>query len=216
MRHEVVAACREPEHARELEALTRDSGNGRIVRLDVSDPASVRQAAEVIESHTGRVDLLINCAATGATAGFDAAATGGPLSAVRAEAMLEVFRVNTVGPALVTQALSPLLGRARESRIVNITSDLGSLTRDVRPGSYAYAMSKAALNMLARKLAAELGSQDTVVIALHPGAVRTDMGGPRATLSPADSVRGMLAVIARVQQADTGRGFTYAGETLPW
>jgi NAD(P)-dependent dehydrogenase (short-subunit alcohol dehydrogenase family) len=152
MRLEVVAACREPEHARELEALTRDSGNGRIVRLDVSDPASVRQAAEVIESHTGRVDLLTNCAATGATAGFDAAATGGPLSAVRAEAMLEVFRVNTVGPALVTQALSPLLGRARESRIVNITSDLGSLTRDVRPGSYAYAMSKAALNMLARKL----------------------------------------------------------------
>lgn len=69
--------------------------------------------------------------------------------------------------------------------------------------------------MLTRKLAAELGSQDTVVIALLE-AVRTDMGGPRATLSPADSVRGMLAVIARVQQADTGRGFTYAGETLPW
>lgn len=197
----VHAGCRRPGQASELAELIAASGRGSVLALDVADPASIRAAASTLDGNAAAVHLLINNAGIGVPAGVDPAAAEGPLAALRADAITEVLRVNSIGPALVTQALAPMLHRATpDAQVVNVTSDLGSVTGPVTAGSYAYAMSKAALNMLTRKLAVELQPHVTV-IALHPGSVRTRLGGPAAELAPADAARGMLDVLDRI----TGR-----------
>ncbi len=181
----VHATCRRPDRATELNELIAATGSGSVLALDVADPDSIHDVAATLDRSAPAVDLLINNAGIGAPAGADPSAAEGPLAALRAEAMMEVMRVNSLGPALVTQALASLLGRARPgARVVNVTSDLGSLTGPVPPGGYTYAMSKAALNMLTRKLALELRPRHVTVIALHPGSARTQLGGATAALAP--------------------------------
>ena len=119
---------------------------------------------------------------------------------------------------LVTQALMPLLEtRGTQPKVICITSGLGSITRaDGLTYGLSYGMSKAALNMGVKKLASELRRRGVALITLHPGWVQTDMGGANATLRPAESIRGMLAVIDQLTTADNGRYLTYEGKELPW
>ncbi|GLY85622.1 SDR family oxidoreductase [Actinoallomurus iriomotensis] len=213
----VHATCRHPDQAADLKKLIAATGRGSVLALDVADATSVRAAAAILDRSATAVDLLINNAGIGAPAGLHPSTAEGPLAALRADAIAEVIRVNSIGPAIVTQAVAPMLSRARpRARVVNVTSDLGSLTTPVMAGGYAYAMSKAALNMLTRKLAVELRPQHATVIALHPGSVRTRLGGSSAQLSPADAAHGMLNVLDRITMDDTGRAFTYDGRLLPW
>ncbi len=213
----VHATCRRPDRATELNELIAASGRGSVLALDVADPDSVHGVAAILDRSVPAVDLLINNAGIGVPAGADPSAAEGPLAALQADAMTEVLRVNSLGPALVTQALASMLSRAKPGAlVVNVTSDLGSLTGPVSPGSYAYAMSKAALNMLTRKRAVELRPRDVTVIALHPGSVRTRLGGPSAELPPTKAARGMLDVIDHISAEDTGHAFTYRGHPLPW
>ncbi|PZS36667.1 MAG: hypothetical protein DLM59_00725 [Pseudonocardiales bacterium] len=212
----VHAGCRRPGQAGELTELIAASGRGSVLALDVADPASIRAAAATLAGNAAAVHLLINNAGIGRPAGVDPAAAEGPLAALHGDAMTEVLRVNSIGPALVTQALAPMLHRATpDAQVLNVTSDLGSVTRPVTAGSYAYAMSKAALNMLTRKLAVELRPHVTV-IAMHPGSVRTRLGGPSADLAPADAARGMLDVLDRITTTDAGHALTHTGQHLPW
>jgi NAD(P)-dependent dehydrogenase (short-subunit alcohol dehydrogenase family) len=214
---EVVATSRHPDRADELAALARES-DGRVttVALEVSDPASVAAAARAVGDRFDRLDLLINNAGIMASPHHPQRATAGPLAEVEPEAVLEILRVNSVGPVLVTQALAGLLAAARDAVVVNLTSGLGSISGTASPVSYGYAMSKAALNMLSRYLALDLRRQGTVVVAMSPGWVSTDMGGPAAPLDPPESVKGMLAVVAGLTPADSGRYLDHTGEDLPF
>lgn len=214
---EVVATARDPQRATDLQDVAGGSG-GRVtvVALDAADPASVAEAAGHITSRWGAVDLLVNNAGVMRAAGRPDGASAGPLTQLEAEAILDVLRVNAVGPALVTQAVRPLLAAAGRSVVVNLSSRLGSIAEVRSAGDYAYSMSKAALNMLTRHLAVELRSQGATVIAVSPGWVHTDMGGSAAPLEPPESIKGILSVVDGLGAADSGRFFDHTGAELPW
>jgi NAD(P)-dependent dehydrogenase (short-subunit alcohol dehydrogenase family) len=214
---EVVATVRQPKKADELEKLVATSdGRGTIVRLDVGDPDSVAAAALQIGERFDALDLLVNNAGIWSAPGQPERASAGALADLRPEPVLEVLRINAVGPILVTQALAPLLAAAGAAKVVNLSSGLGSIERATSRGNVAYGMSKAALNMLTRHLAAELRRQGTIVVAMSPGWVSTDMGGPGAPLGPPESVQGILNVVDALTPAQSGCFLDHTGATVPW
>jgi NAD(P)-dependent dehydrogenase (short-subunit alcohol dehydrogenase family) len=214
---EVVAGARQPKTADALNKLASASG-GRVtvVRLDVGDPHDIAAAALHIGERFDAVDLLVNNAGIWTAPDRPDRASSGPLADLRSDAVLEVLRINAVAPILVTQALAPRLAAAGRSAVVNVSSWLGSIREATNRGNLAYAMSKAALNMLTGRLAAELAGQGTIVVSMSPGWVATDMGGPSAPLRPPESVTGMLNVVDRLTPAQSGSFLDHAGAVLPW
>lgn len=213
----VVATARRPVQALELQALATEAGErAAVVALDVSDPESVTACGVQVAARFGSLDLLINNAGVWSAAGSAGdPRSAGPLAALRADALETVLRVNAVGPLLVTQACAPLLSAAETGVVVNVSSGLGSLTRSPQ-SNYGYALSKAALNMVTRRLAEELSDDGVIVASLDPGWVRTDLGGPSARVAPADSVAALLSVIAGLDAGSSGQFFNRHGEAVPW
>ncbi|MBG0803183.1 SDR family NAD(P)-dependent oxidoreductase [Methylocystis sp. H4A] len=129
---------------------------------------------------------------------------------------LDLLSVNTLGPLRVVQAFLPLVKRSSaHPRIVLMTSRLGSMSLGGTV-NVAYRVSKAGLNKIAQCLADDLKAEGVVVVALSPGRVRTDMGGPDATLDVRDSVAGIIRTVESLTLADTRRYLDYRGEGLPW
>ena len=203
----VTACCREPDAAKALQELAGSTGDRlKPQALDVADADSI---AALPRQLTGPVDVLINNA--GVAAGEEKFGT------FDAATMARVLQVNSIAPMLLTQAVTPLLEKGTRPKVVCITSILGSITQaDGLNFGLSYGMSKAALNMGVKKVASELRRRGVAIIALHPGWVQTDMGGANATLQPAESIRGMLAVIDKLTTEDNGRYLTYEGKELPW
>lgn len=197
----VIGTARRPESADELKAL-----GVRVEQLDVTDPESVAALAAQLEGVP--LDVLLNNAGIfpnrGSFEGED------PAEALR------VFDVNTIGPLRVTQALLPNLRGGDRKLVMNMSSGLGSITNNGRGSSAAYRSSKSALNMLTKTMAMDLNSEGFIFVAMSPGWVRTDMGGESAQLSPEESVRGMLGVLAPLTPADSGKYMSHDGDELPW
>ncbi|WP_407564736.1 SDR family oxidoreductase [Streptomyces sp. 184] len=156
------------------------------LRIDVTDPESVAEAAVRIERAHGRLDVLVNNA--GIAGGFT-----GPPSVATAADMREVYETNVFGVVTVTNAMLPLLRRSPAGRVVNQSSHLGSLTLNADPGSpmarvnlIAYQSSKTALNALTVAYAKELRGTSVKVNAAHPGIVATDINGHRGQRTPAE------------------------------
>ena len=125
------------------------------------------------------------------------------------------FAVNTLGPMRVTQALLPNLEAGQHKTVIQISSVMGSIERN-RGGYYGYRASKAALNMMNKSLALELAGDGFTCVVLHPGWVKTDMGGAGADIEVDVSVKGLLDVIAGIGPEDNGRFYDYQGEEIPW
>ena len=195
----VVAAVRRPEKARALAAL-----GARVEQLDVADRESIKGLARRLEGVP--LDVLINNAAIGDD--------GPPFERLSVAELEMTLRVNATGPAAVTQALLPNLRAGSRRAVVNLSSGLGSISTNETGGWIAYRVSKAALNQLTRAIAAELRRERFVCVAISPGWVRTDMGGPGAELSPEESVAAMLKVIDRLGPKDSGRA-SASGHDLP-
>jgi len=198
---DVVATCRRPEGATELQALmAQHAGRGEVLPLDVRDDASVAAAAQRVD----RLDWLINNAGVNPRQGFDA---------ITAATMLEAFDTNAVGALRLILALRDRLSDG--GRIVNVSSQLGSLTRQSPGfGTLGYNASKAAMNMLTRQASFALPKQ--IVLAIHPGWVQTDMGGPHAAVDVVTAARGVITVTEQARTDDSGGFFTYVGEPHPW
>jgi NAD(P)-dependent dehydrogenase (short-subunit alcohol dehydrogenase family) len=174
--------------------------------LDVTSAEDVaRVAREVTERH-GRLDVLVNNAAIL----YDTwqRAVTADLDVVR-----EANETNLYGPWRLTQALLPLLRASRHGRVVNVSSEAGSLA-SMGGGTPAYTVSKVALNALTRMLAAELGGDGILVNAVCPGWVATDMGGPGGR-SVADGAAGIVWAATLPDSGPTG-GFFRDGEPVPW
>ena len=183
------------------------------------DPGSEQSIVRARQSLEGRVDalhLLINNAGIYSkwSANWNADAT--LFDTVTGDELLDVYRINTVGPMLVTQHFLNLLRHSRRGRILNLTSLLGSVSVRTSPGDYAYAGSKAALNIMTRALAAELLPDGIIAIVITPGWVRTEMGGRAAPLTVRESAEGILEVAGRLTPRDAGRFVDYQGEEQPW
>lgn len=127
----------------------------------------------------------------------------------------EVLRVNLLGPAAIVQTLIDNVAAGRRKVIALMSSRLGSIAESSGM-TLPYATSKAALNMLAKGLAATLASHGVLVVALSPGWVKTDMGGSAAPLSPQTSVAGLRKVIDGLKASDSGRFLSYDGSAIPW
>lgn len=197
----VIGTARNPDEADALEAL-----NVRILQLDVADRDSVTALAESLGDTP--LDLLIN------NAGIFPRESR--ILHVDIDDYMRTLEVNTAGPVLVTAAVLPNLRRGNDKKVVNITSQLGSIANNTRGGFYGYRESKAALNMFTKTLAGELGNEGFICLALHPGWVATDMGGPSAPLTPAQSVSGMRSVIDSLKPEDNGAYRSFEGEVVPW
>jgi len=131
------------------------------------------------------------------------------------ESWEEVLRVNLLGPAALAEALVDNVAASTGKTIALMSSRLGSISESSGM-TLPYSTSKAALNMLAKGLAATLASKGIIVVALSPGWVRTDMGGEQAPLSPKDSVQGLRRVIAGLKKGDSGRFLSHDGSEIPW
>ena len=199
----VYAACRKPDDADDLNALAGDKV--RVVKLDVDDPATVHSAADAVE---GELDLLINNAGI-----FGPETAEQSLSGFDADEAMKVYRTNVAGPLLVTRALADKM--ASPSKAVSISSGYGSIA-NAGDWPLFYCCSKAALNMAGKILADVLRSRNITVASLSPGWVQTDMGGQNATLTPEESIRGMLQVIDGLKPEDSGRFLNHKGDELPY
>ncbi|MHC2356282.1 NAD(P)-dependent dehydrogenase (short-subunit alcohol dehydrogenase family) [Sinorhizobium meliloti] len=177
--------------------------------LDVTDASSMAALAESLGERP--IDVLINNAAIRGD-------TGG-LSTVEPEDFLEVMRVNALAPILIVRALLRNLLAGGDRIVANISSRAGSLaegTLDDDEGDYAYRCSKAALNMATVKLAQDLRPHGVTVLSLHPGWVRTDMGGPQASVPVAESAAGLKAIVDRTGLAESGSFRAFDGRTVSW
>lgn len=182
------------------------------VPLDVADLESVRRAVRYISKRVSRLDLLINNAGV-----FPSEGTASLEELDLADAHLhKTMDVNAFGPLRVTQQFLPLLEQGQRRLIVNISSESGSIADSRRKAQFAYCMSKAALNMQSKLLQNYLGPKGFHVLALHPGWVQTDMGGPNAAIPPAASAEGIFALATKPWQPLDEIFMDYTGKPLPW
>jgi len=129
---------------------------------------------------------------------------------------LETVRLNGIAPLMVTEALLDNMMLGKRKAIVFISSRAGSIGNTSRGGRYNYRVSKATLNMVVRLLSFDLAARGIVTCAVHPGWVRTDMGGDGAPIDAVRSVTGLRDLIARLEHHDNGHFINYDGRELPW
>ena len=167
------------------------------LEMDVTQPMSIRNAFNKMATRISCVDVLVN------NAGTFPEPTGSPFAELEPEWFMQAFQVNCLGTALVTQACLPLLLKSNHPRIINMSSGAASITR--RSGRrYCYGASKAALNHLTRGLAHELKNEGVTVVALSPGWVRTDMGGPEAELDAVSVAADLTETINGLDMEQSG------------
>jgi NAD(P)-dependent dehydrogenase (short-subunit alcohol dehydrogenase family) len=128
----------------------------------------------------------------------------------------DVFDINLFTPMRLSELLIEQVSRADRGRIVTLSSMLGSMALNDSGGLYAYRASKAGVNAIMKSMAIDLAEQGVIAIAMHPGWVRTDMGGSKAPLDTETSTRGMKGVIDRLRPEDSGKFFSHDGSELPW
>jgi NAD(P)-dependent dehydrogenase (short-subunit alcohol dehydrogenase family) len=204
----VIATARDPDRSEGLREL-RAARDVVVLPLDVTSDASVDAAARTVEERFGGVDTLINNAGTYGPR--DDRSLTAP-----SDDLQRVLEVNTVGPYRVTRRFMPLVRRGQRPRILFLTSKMGSIGDGPGGGNYAYRMSKAALDMLGANLASDLRPEGVLVLLLHPGWVKTRMGGPGAHLEVERSVADLRRVVERARETQSGSFFDHAGAVVPW
>ncbi|ABC22745.1 SDR family oxidoreductase [Rhodospirillum rubrum] len=202
--HRVIGTCRDPGKAGDLLAL-----GAEVLPLDVADLAAVAGFGAVVGDQP--VDLFINNAGV-----YGGRHSEQDLGEVDSRVWLETLVVNTIAPLKLTEAILPNLERAEAAKAVYLSSKMGSMAANSAGGAYIYRSSKAALNAVVRSLAADLADRAIVVAALHPGWVRTDMGGPDGDIDAGESIAGLRRVIAALATTDSGRFLAYDGGEVPW
>lgn len=210
----VFAGCRRPETASELQKLGVVYPDLTLVALDVADAESIRKAHDRVREQADGLELLLNNAGVYSAKGSENPAES--LGNFDFEAALGVLQINSVGPLIVAQAFIDLLQAGKRAKIVSISSGYGSLSANTGSFPYYYSASKAALNMLTRSLAGEVGPLGIAAVVLSPGWVRTDMGGPNASLLPEQSVASMIRVIDGLSLGDNGSFLDWQGDVQPW
>lgn len=199
----VIATCRDPTRAGELKTLG-DAVD--VYALDVSDFPAVSRLAEALKERP--VDVLLNNAGV--------IGTERDIGKLDGERWLNVLRVNAVAPLMVAQAFLPHLRAGAAKKAVFLTSLMGSIDDNSSGRYYDYRASKAALNAAVKSLAIDLAGEGIIAVVVHPGWVKTDMGGPNAPVDAKTSVAGMRKVVAKLTTGDSGRFLGYDGREHPW
>ncbi|HEY5777326.1 MAG TPA: SDR family oxidoreductase [Terrimicrobiaceae bacterium] len=203
----VFASARSP-HRSELTALAQKWANVTPLALDVCDESNIVRAAKSLEGVS--LDVLVNNAAVFPGEGHE------PFESLDMGWFHQAFDANVVGVARVTREFLPHLRRAARARVANISSGAGSISEKDDFDYYPYSVSKAALNMLTRALAAEFRSAGIIVTAISPGWVKTRMGGPNAPLTPQESARALFKTITGLTLEQSGEFLGRDGEPYAW
>ncbi|XP_050962523.1 C-factor-like [Labeo rohita] len=223
----IFATCRDPDGPKSealRELVKKHPSVITIIRLDANDPSSVKESAKKVGSLLGNngLNLLVN------NAGIVA---NGTIQTSCVEDMKNTFNTNVIGPLLIIREYLPYLQIAakasgtpgmssKKAAVINISTVAGSMTR--MPSIYnhyptlPYGVSKAGFNMLTVLAAEEFKVDEILCMALHPGWVKTELGGDEATLEPKESVEGMLRVIGSLTEKQHGGFLDYTGETVTW
>lgn len=200
----VTAAVRDPGAAADLKAL--DPGDGRL-RIEAYDAADLASAAALKKRVTGPIDILFANAGMMHRDGFGSGASDGFIASMR---------VNALAPLALAEAFADQVAASQMKVIALQSSRMGSIADNGSGGMYAYRASKAALNAVGKSLSQDLKAKGVVVLVLHPGWVKTDMGGPGGNLTVTEAVEAQLDLIARANPAMSGRFFHSNGQDLPW
>ncbi|MBL8704419.1 MAG: SDR family oxidoreductase [Rhodospirillales bacterium] len=202
--YKVIATCRDPKDSKDLE---RVNGDVTVLPLDVAEDDSVAALAKALDKQP--IDILLN----NAGAYLDRGVGLGEFDYAK---WSQSFDINVLGPMRVVEALVGNVARSKRKLLVFLTSQMGSIADNTGGGSYAYRSSKAALNAAVKSLSIDLKPREIACLLLHPGWVRTDMGGKNATLEVRDSVSGMRRVIESFELEQSVAFLRYNGETVPW
>jgi NAD(P)-dependent dehydrogenase (short-subunit alcohol dehydrogenase family) len=205
--HTVVATVRDPGTVPALQAMQQTNSKLTLVPLDLSDENSINTFAGLAGARP--VDVLIN------NAGIYGPRQAS-LGQLRTDDWAEVMLVDLIAPIMLTQALLPALRRGADKRIAFLSSIMGSIADNSGGGAYLYRSAKAGLNQAVKSLAVDLAREQFIVLPLHPGWVKTDMGGPNAQIDAHTSVTGLLQCIQSAGAAQSGKFLNYDGKTIAW
>ncbi|MCP2671540.1 SDR family oxidoreductase [Maricaulaceae bacterium EIL42A08] len=202
----ITAGVRNPEAATDLKAL--DPGDGRL-RIEAYDATDLNAAQVLKDKVSGPLDIL-----------FANAGIMGPsdqqFGSAASEGFMDTLRTNALAPLALAEAFADQVAESQLKVIALQSSRMGSIADNDSGGRYAYRASKAALNAVGKSLSVDLKDKGINVLILHPGWVRTDMGGPNGNLTVTECVEGQLDLIARANPAMNGRFFHVSGQDLPW
>ena len=202
----VIATCRTPEEATDLIAPKEEYGNKLlVVQLELANEEDFKRLGDALAGHNVCIDIAINNAGSG---------SGKPFGEWDSESFAITFEVHTIGSALFAQMVTPLLKDG--AKMVLTSSGVGSITRANRQNEMdAYAIAKAGVNMLARRLSVRLADRNIVVVAVTPGSVLTGMN-PNGTISVEESVGLMSSTLDKLTMEDSGGFFHNNGTVVPW
>jgi len=212
----VIACARRPAQSADLNALVAGSG-GRVSAhaLDLTDHGQIEALARQLQG--APIDVLLNCAGVIGRESFaEKGMTIQRFGDTDYEDWLETLRVNTLGPMKMAEAFVEHVAASGQKKIVTLTSVVGSIGQNTSGGLYAYRSSKCAANAIMKGLALDLKRRGIVAVPMHPGWVRTEIGGPRGELDVETSVTGMRRVIAGLTPAQSGHFLQWDGRELPW
>jgi NAD(P)-dependent dehydrogenase (short-subunit alcohol dehydrogenase family) len=202
--YEVIACSRKINKKDDLHKLQVKFKNISIYKLDVANFSSIDQFAKSLKSP---IDILINNAGVYPDSSIDH---------INYDTWLEAFKINTLAAFKMTKAFLPHLKKSHLKKVASLTSKMGSIDDNSGGSEYLYRSSKTALNMVMKSLSIDLKPYDLALITLHPGWVRTDMGGPNGLIDADESVAGMKHQIDKLSMKTSGQFIAYDGKKIPW
>ena len=205
--NDVIATYRNENSSMDLIEMGNERSNLKLLQLDVSSNKSLNSFAENLGDSP--IDIFINNAGV-----------YGPRNSsfgnVDEENWIPAIKINAIAPILLTQLIIKNIRSGADKKLIFITSKMGSIDDNKGGGAYVYRSSKTALNAVVKSLSVDLENEGIVVALIHPGWVKTDMGGPNALIDKDTSVRGMTEVISNLDISSTGNFYNYDGSIIPW
>lgn len=201
----VYATVRDMAQAVELQSLAANYARIHLLALDIADISAIQALARELSDVS--IDILISNAGAYPPSRF---------GKTDPQTWLQTFQINTLTTYYLAEAFLPHLQRSGQAKLIAMTSKMGSMTDNSSGGEYIYRSTKTALNMVVKSLSLDLQPFNIIVAALHPGWVRTDMGGPNGLIDTKTSVAGLRKVIAGLDRAQSGEFIAYDGKLVPW
>ncbi|MGZ8270622.1 MAG: SDR family oxidoreductase [Methylophilus sp.] len=201
----VIACCRQLANATNLRSLAEQYRQIQLCELDVGNFDQIDSIAKQLSDQP--IHLLINNAGVYPPSSF---------RHTDYDAWAHAFKVNTMASLKLAEAFTSHMVKAGHAKFVAMTSKMGSIEDNTSGGEYSYRSSKTALNMVVKSLSIDMEKYGVIVFALHPGWVKTDMGGPNGLIDAQTSVSGLRQVIDQLDERDTGRFIAYDGKEIAW
>lgn len=201
----VIACCRAPAQANALQQLAKQHSNIEICALDIADFEQIETLGRKLIDQP--IQLLINNAGIYPDSSF---------RNIDYAKWMDAFKVNTMSTLKLAEVFIPQLVKAGNAKLVAMTSKMGSIDDNTSGGEYLYRSSKTALNMVMKSLSLDLNKYGVSVAVLHPGWVKTDMGGPNGLIDAETSVQGLRNVIDMLSLDNSGKFYAYDGKEIAW